>query len=197
PHLGPWELWQRNGRFLVRAVATHPQRAVAVLNPQPESAVGIRRLWQWKLTGAREVWFREENGWKQCHLPALFQYRLLKKLTHLLLGRTATWLGLDTTQARTRQMLRVSARLGNHGPPEVRYCDLTTQLDKVWPKWMEADDQRVPPPADPGRPLKVVQYIGSLNAGGAERQLCTAATALLRRGVDVRVVTTKALEKEY
>src|SRR5262249_3569086 len=81
PHLGPWELWQRNGRFLVRAVATHPQRAVAVLNPQPESAVGIRRLWQWKLTGAREVWFREENGWKQCHLPALFQYRLLKKLT--------------------------------------------------------------------------------------------------------------------
>src|SRR5262249_49504586 len=116
PHLGPWELWQRNGRFLVRAVATHPQRAVAVLNPQPESAVGIRRLWQWKLTGAREVWFREENGWKQCHLPALFQYRLLKKLTHLLLGRAATWLGLDTTQARTRQMLRVSARLGHHGP---------------------------------------------------------------------------------
>jgi glycosyltransferase involved in cell wall biosynthesis len=43
----------------------------------------------------------------------------------------------------------------------------------------------------------VVQYIGSLNAGGAERQLCTAAFALARRGVDVRVVTTKELANEY
>lgn len=196
PHQGPWELWQRNGQFSIRAVASHPQRASAVVYPHPESAVGVRRLWQWKRTGAREVWFREEDGWKQCHLPALFSHRFWSKGTRSILGPAARWLNLDTVEGRTRRMLRVSARSGNPGPPEIRYPNLTTPLDQIWPRWIESDNQHVQLAIKPNRALRVVQYIGSLNAGGAERQLCMAAMALARRGHDVRVVTTKELENE-
>jgi glycosyltransferase involved in cell wall biosynthesis len=94
-------------------------------------------------------------------------------------------------------MLRVSARLGHPGPPEIRYPDLTAPLDEVWPRWIDANKRRMEKPIATGHPLKVTQYIGSLNAGGAERQLCTAASALVHRGVDVRVLTTKPLENEY
>src|SRR5262245_2038699 len=172
PHWGPWELWERNGRISVRAVSSHPQNASAVLFPRPESCVGVRQLWQWRRTGAREVWFLEADGWKQCHLPALFKYRLVNKAARCLLGRATELLGLDSPLARTRRMLRSSKRLGHPGPPEIFHPDLLTAGQDAWSGWVDADNQRVDRPDDTGRPLKVVQYIGSLDAGGAERQLC-------------------------
>jgi glycosyltransferase involved in cell wall biosynthesis len=197
PHLGPWELWQRKGQLSLRAVASPPQSASAVLYPRPESAVGVYQLWQCRRTGAREVWFLEADGWKQCYLPALFAYRFRIKVARCLLGRVTEWLGLDTPLARTRRMLRASARLGHPGPPEILHPDLVTPRDEAWSGWIRADNQRVQRPVDTGRPLKVVQYIGSLEMGGGERQMCNTATALARRALDVRVLTTKAIENEY
>jgi glycosyltransferase involved in cell wall biosynthesis len=48
----------------------------------------------------------------------------------------------------------------------------------------------------PGSNLNVVQYIGQLNSGGAEHQLCNLALALRKREHKVRVLTTYPLTDE-
>jgi len=193
PHPGPWELWMRQGRFSVRAVASRPDWASAVILAKPESYVGVRLLWQWLRMGAREVWFREPRGWKQCHLPSLWCFRLAQKTARLALPGASTWLGLDTPSARTRLMLKVRNLQGHRGPPEIRYSDLTTPVDGLWRDWVDAADERAIEPFPDCRPLKIVEYIATLNSGGAERQLCNVALGLARRGIDVRVRTSERI----
>jgi len=48
----------------------------------------------------------------------------------------------------------------------------------------------------PGEPLDVLLYIGQLNSGGAERQLCNLAKGLREAGHRVRVLTTYAMADE-
>ncbi|MFW5652688.1 MAG: glycosyltransferase family 4 protein [Planctomycetota bacterium] len=48
----------------------------------------------------------------------------------------------------------------------------------------------------PDQPLRVMHYIGSLNSGGAERQLCNLAIGLNERGHDVRVRTAYEMTGE-
>lgn len=53
-----------------------------------------------------------------------------------------------------------------------------------------------PERTQPGEPLDVLLYIGQLNSGGAERQLCNLAKGLREAGHRVRVLTTYAMSDE-
>jgi glycosyltransferase involved in cell wall biosynthesis len=196
PHRGPWEMWMKDGNFSVRAVASMPEKASAVIYPKSENCVGVRQLWQWRLARAREVWFLEADGWKQCHLPALFKHRLISKAVRRLLGPVAGWLSLETPLARTQRMLRASHRLGYSGPPEVYHRELLTSVGKLRPAWINADKPQSAAQSEASCRSSVVQYIGSLGPGGAERQFCYSAIGLMRRGLKVRVRTGQPLEKE-
>lgn len=196
PHQGPWELWVKGGQFTLRPVSTRPERAHAVFYPRPEATAGVRLLWQWSRTGARDVWFLEPEGWKQCDLFALLAHHLLTKTVRGVFRRTASWLGLERPKARTWIMRTVRSCLGRSGPPTITYSDLETPGAGVWPQWLDKHDGEPRRPKKQGRALKVIQNISSLSAGGAERQLCTLAIGLRRRGVDVNVLSTFEPEKE-
>jgi glycosyltransferase involved in cell wall biosynthesis len=164
-----------------------PSLAAVVFYPRAEAEVGIRQLWRWQRTGAREAWFLHFDGWKECDVFGLLVYRLLRKGAQLLrLGRR--W--LDRSETQTGVMMWAMRMIRRHGPPTIHYAHLDTPIADVWPRWVAADNTRPVErviPAD--RPLRVVQYTGGLYPGGAERQLCNLAGGLRRRGMDVRVLT--------
>ena len=195
PHQGPWELWLRSDRFTVRPVSTRPKCAYAVFSPRTESAAGIRSLWEWSRTGATDAWFLGPEGWEQYDLLALLVHRLSSKTSRCLLRGAAPWLGLDRPLTRTWVMGSVMSCLGRWGPPLVTFTDLEMPDAGIWPSWLEHQKAGSVRKRNPGQPLRVVQYAGSLAGGESERQLCNLANALRKRGVDTKVLTTFELEK--
>jgi glycosyltransferase involved in cell wall biosynthesis len=193
-HRGPWELWPRKDMFELRPILYQPSLASVVFYPRPESAVGVRQLWRWRCTGAREAWFLEGDQWRECDVIGLLAYRLVRRFTRFALFRGDSV--LDRPQVRTRIMMRAMRLVGREGPPTICHTDLATPNAEVWPNWIAADNARELDRPIAARPLRVGQYVGALYPGGAERQLCNLAAGLLRRGVDVRVVTRDSLEGE-
>jgi glycosyltransferase involved in cell wall biosynthesis len=193
PHPGPWELWPRGENYEIRPILYQPSLAAVVLYPRPEASVGIRQLWRWWRTGAREAWFLESDGWCECDIIGLLAYRLLRKASQVFrIGRTR----LEQLDTRTRVMMNAMRAWGRYGPPTVHYRDLAIAIEDLWPKWLELDDARLAVRAPLDRPLRVVQYTGGLYPGGAERQLCNLAAGLQQRGVAVRILTTLDFEGE-
>jgi glycosyltransferase involved in cell wall biosynthesis len=185
PHPGPWELWPRGDQFEVRPILYQPTLAAVVFYPRPEDSVGIRQLRRWQRTGARESWFLESDGWKECDIFGLLAYRLLRKATQIFrLGNKR----LNRPGAKTGVMLRAMRLARRYGPPAIHYRELSTPNADVWPRWVEDRNARSHNFAQV-RPLRVVQYTGGLYPGGAERQLCNLAGGLKCRGMDVRVLT--------
>jgi hypothetical protein len=192
PHPGPWELWPRHDVFEIRPVLYKPSIAAVVFFPRPEHSVGVRQLWRWQRTGAREAWFLENNGWKECDILGLLAHRLLRKSAQVFgLGRR-----LDRPETRTRVMMRAMRVAGRYGPPTIHYARLDAPLTDIWPQWIAGDNAKTFAQAVTDRPLPVVQYTGGLYPGGAERQLCNLAAGLRRREVDVRVLTALDLSGE-
>jgi glycosyltransferase involved in cell wall biosynthesis len=192
PHPGPWELWPRRGSYELRPILYQPSLAAVVFYPRPESEVGIRQLWRWQRTGAREAWFLESDGWRECDVLGLLAYRLLRKTAQIFrIGRKR----LDRAETRTRAMLRAMSAAGRYGPPAIRYVELAVPNAEVWPRWVETDNAKPIPPAT-DRPLRIVQYTGGLYPGGAERQLCNLAGGLIRRGMHVQTLTAFDLSGE-
>ena len=192
---GPWLLEPDDFAFLLSPLVEAPTSPAAVFFPLPEWRVGLARLRRWDRTGATEVWFREADGWKQCDLRAVVARRLFDWLTRRTLFRAARWFGLDRPETQTKVMLAAMRFFRRRGIPEVRHRNLDVPDDALWPEWVVASDhpRRLPE----GRPLKVVQYTWSLAPGGTERQLCNLAAGLVRRGVDVRVLTDEPLAGEW
>jgi glycosyltransferase involved in cell wall biosynthesis len=192
PHPGPWELWPRGEAFEIRPILYQPTLAAVVLYPRPEDSVGIRQLWRWHRTGAREAWFLEKDGWKECDIFGLLTYRLTRKCCQVIrLGRRR----LDRPRTKTALMMRAMRLIGRSGPPMMYYAHLETPNADLWPNWIAANNARPVTPV-PDRPLRVVQHTGGLYPGGAERQLCNVAGGLLRRGMDVRILTALDMEGE-
>jgi glycosyltransferase involved in cell wall biosynthesis len=191
PHPGPWELWPRQGTFEIRPILYQPTLAAVAFYPRPESTVGIRQLWRWHRARVREAWFLESHGWKECDVLALLMQRVLNKSARFLLpGPLKRQIKPET---RTRILLRLMRLFGRYGPLVIHHDDLATPPREVWPRWLAADNHQPAPVALRPGCYKVVQYVGALHAGGAERQLCNLAAGLHRRGNHVRVLTTNDL----
>src|SRR5262249_8048332 len=121
PHPGPWELWPRRDRYEIRPILYQPSLAAVVFYPRPECEVGIRQLWRWQRTGAREAWFLESDGWRECDVFGLLVYRLLRKAAQVSrIGRKR----LELAETRTRVMMRAMGAAGRYGPPTIRYVEL-------------------------------------------------------------------------
>jgi GDPmannose 4,6-dehydratase len=193
PHPGPWELWPRGESFEIRPILYQPTLAAVVLYPRPEDSVGIRQLWRWQRTGAREAWFLENDGWRECDIFGLLAYRLLRKCTQIVrLGKNL----LNQLETKTSVMMQAMRLARRHGPPTIHYTHLQTPNADLWPKWVAVDNARPRDVTATDRQLRVVHYTGGLYPGGAERQLCNLAGGLNRRGMDVRVLTELDLSGE-
>jgi glycosyltransferase involved in cell wall biosynthesis/2-polyprenyl-3-methyl-5-hydroxy-6-metoxy-1,4-benzoquinol methylase len=164
----------------------------AVLFPVAEDQVQFKVLWHWRRRGAEKFWFFEEDGWRVLDAEASFARRLYRRTLGRLCGLAAPWLLARAHRTERRVMQWAAARKGRHELTEQVCSPAGAPESRVWTDWLARDNERLaqgePPPG--GRPLRVLQYIGALYSGGAERQLCNLSLGLARRGLDVAVRTT-------
>jgi glycosyltransferase involved in cell wall biosynthesis len=194
PHPGPWALWPREDRFLLQALLDHPRQARLVFCPAPESSVGIRLLWRWFRSGAREAWLLEDDCWKEYDVFGLLVHRSLRRIARIVLHGNCNW--LDRHPVRMRVMLCAMRFLRRYRPPCIVHREITTPLTASWEKWIAVDNQREPLIRHQRDTLRIVQYLGALYPGGAERQLCNLAAGLRQRGHQVRVLVKDNLKAE-
>jgi glycosyltransferase involved in cell wall biosynthesis/SAM-dependent methyltransferase len=193
---GPWRLSPRGVSFELIECGQRP-RARSVVHPWPEHDVGLRTLVRWLRCGVSEAWFLEAEGWKQCDVRGLLVLRLARRVAAVPPLRKLRALSTDSAEARARVMMAARPFGNCHLPPEILYEDLRTPATQAWSAWLQTGSEATRPQASAGpRQHKVVQYIGALYAGGAERQLCNLAGGLARRGVDVRVLTSNDLNDD-
>src|SRR5204863_113930 len=125
------------------------------------------------VSGAKEVWFREADGWQQCDLRAVVARRLFDWLSRRAPFRAARWFGFDRPETQTKIMLAAMRFFRRRGLPQIRHRNLDVPDNALWPEWIAVNDRPRRLPAD--RPLKVVQYAWCLSPGGSERQVCNLA----------------------
>ncbi len=168
-----------------------PAGAHSVLFPMAEARVGLRALWYWRRCGAQKLWFFEEDCWRVLDTESLFARRLYRRTLGTLCRKVAPFLLPALNRAERRVMQWAMTRMGRQDFTEqVCALDGTPEL-RVWSDWIARDNERLGQDAPPeGRPLRVVQYVGALYSGGAERQMCNLAIGLAQRGVEVAVRTT-------
>jgi glycosyltransferase involved in cell wall biosynthesis/SAM-dependent methyltransferase len=194
PRRSPWELWISGTDFHLRPGSERPRDAHTVVFPRPATAVPFKTLWRWDRAGASTVWFLEPEGWKQYDLRGHLAWRMYRRLVRATPSPVANWLGLADPQTQGRVALRAMRFFRRQGLPEVFYPH-GTNPHLAWKEWV-AEGEGESPVRPTGRPLKVLQYTGSLNCGGAERQLCNLALGLARRSTDVNVLTTCPLDDD-
>ncbi len=169
-----------------------PGEVRAVLFPVAEDRVKFGVLWHWRRLGAEKFWFFEEDGWRVLDAEASFARRLYRKTFGRLCRLAAPWLLPRAGRTERRVMQWAAGRKGRHDLTEQLCSPAGAPESRVWAERIARDNERLaregPPPA--GRPLRVLQYIGALYSGGAERQLCNLSLGLARRGVEVAVRTT-------
>jgi glycosyltransferase involved in cell wall biosynthesis len=195
PHPGPWQLWPRQDRFEMRPLLQHPSLAALIFFPGAEDSVGIRQLWRWFRSGARTAWFYEGMCWKECDLLGLLTHRFLCKAARAFPSRLSPW--LNQSRIRTRVMMAPMRLTRRYGPPRVVHAEVTAPLSGIWQRWIAADNTRPACTRSHRNPLKIVQYMGALFPGGAERQMCNLAAGLLRCGHDARVLVQNGLRGEH
>jgi glycosyltransferase involved in cell wall biosynthesis len=194
PHPGPWQLWPRQDRFELLPLLHHPSLAATVFYPAAEESVGIRHLWRWFRSGARAAWFLEGTGWKECDILGLLTHRILCKGARAFPSGLYRW--LNQPRMRTRVMMAPMRITRRYGPPIIVHAEVTNPLAGIWEKRIAADKVRPSRIRSNREDLKIVQYLGALFPGGAERQLCNLAVGLLRRGHEVRVHVQNDLKGE-
>ncbi len=146
-----------------------------------------RLLLQLHRHGVKRVAWRTASGWVVADSRRAAWLKPLRRVQdHLLAARVAGWYHRRLSRDRAHEALL--RRNAQSFPGE---ADWLAHVRRV--------GVRPGPPAGSGLAgtgLKVVLYIGQLNSGGAERQLCNLALGLRRRGDAVRVLTTYPLADE-
>ncbi|MCB9896492.1 MAG: glycosyltransferase [Planctomycetes bacterium] len=147
------------------------------------SSTSGRVLWQLSSLGVRHVATRGPGTWGVTRTRSLALRKPLSRFEERFdRSRVGRWYHRRLDRARAHLALRSRNRQAFHG-------------EHQW----EAHLARVEPLVRPrahGAPLDVLLYIGQLNSGGAERQLCNVAKGLRAAGHDVRVLTTYPLADE-
>ncbi len=193
------------------------QRSRRIQGPRTVEWVDLRRAWTLstlralRATGAREalvhslegasfgaVWLALAAGAHRIQFTHLAGASLrVNRLGALVL---VAWTALRRTavhDVRVARLLR--SCLGSRlvaplsSVREAR-CGLATLIRHATPKTHPREDLSGTGHARAGSPPRIVHYIGSLGAGGAERQLAVLTTRLVAHGNEVQVLTAKHLE---
>jgi len=174
-----------------------PDEASGVVLPGDASRLTIAGLLRLRRAGVRVCWTWAPEGWRvddlDAQLAALIYTRKVRPVARRLLP------GVDGRPGLVARAMGawLAARRTRGGPRAGEDADDQPAAPTVHPvppseaAWRATAAARAAPPCDDVR--RIVLYIGSLSAGGAERQLCNLAIGLAERGLDVRVLTTLPL----
>ncbi len=153
----------------------------------------------------KRTWFFDDIGLRVLPTEDLLGEILLQRKVQPFTRRFVRRLRLDVPQAAQRvgNFLRNQRRqdcpmlpfVEDNGRSGIRaWRDPHVSNESLWMQMIQADNELLKAEPRPrrksGTKPKVVQYIGSLNSGGAERQLCNLAIGLHQRGYDCQVWTT-------
>jgi len=213
PHwLAPcWEL-QLQAHGALPAIREHPNAtppagAAAVLLPCSTDALQTRFVLSLLRNRVRDCWLLEDDGWVIVPVETLLAEKILKGKIKPLLKKIAprfSWnpaRAAETMGTKLRFWRRTTPgslpdsvnETGNN--PSISsaapvHLPAPRRGSQLWRTFIEADNrERDENPSRIKHPRKVVQYIGSLNSGGAERQLCNTAIGLKQRNYVCRVLT--------
>lgn len=190
---------------LIRVESGIIDNAVDVLVPSPTRHVSIKAVLRWRRAGVRRGWFCDRNGWNVIRLEMLLVLLLYQRRLKPLLRRMSPGLRIDDA-AVIRGIARwLGNRRGGLSDDDesatsdsffaTHLHEYAPRAEELWKQFITDDNRRFHDPGLPqGRPVRVVHYIGSLSAGGAERQLCNLAVGLSQAGYEVEVKTTYETE---
>ena len=179
------------------ATAEMPGAGADVLFPSPRAWVPLPTLvWLWRRR-VSHAWLFEDGAVSRIPLEELVAELLLRRKIEPRLRRLVPLFAIDDPRAFVRAGAWLRHRRGvapSERASELRRAPLEPPT-RTWRRAVEADARSFRPPGVPtGRPLRVVQYIGSLSPGGAERQLCNLAIGVAACGAESRVRTTYPLD---
>jgi glycosyltransferase involved in cell wall biosynthesis len=194
PHIrsaGPcWKLAVDDDGPELAPLTTAPSRVHTVVFPTPEGRVGLAALWYWRRRGAKEFWFHHLDGWRRADGDVTFASLVYRRIFRRVLGVVLPPLSMNHEVGEQVYTRWTTDRRGREWAAHTSRPSSIVDDAGVWTRYIEADNAlaaAVRPPH--GRPLHVMQYIGALGAGGAERQLCNLTIGLAARGYRVDVVT--------
>ena len=167
-----------------------PSRVHTVVFPTSEDRVGLAALWYWRRRGAKEFWFHHLDGWRRGEGDITFAGLVYRRVFRRVLTIVLPPLSMNHEVGERVYTRWTVARRREDGPVAAQTPAAAADESGLWARYVERDNAAaVDARAPEGRPLRVVQYIGALGAGGAERQLCNLTIGLAARGYEIDVVT--------
>ncbi len=154
-----------------------------------------RVLLQLARHGVRQLAWRDGSGWRVSGMRRVAWTKPLARVAE-------HWRGSGPMAWYRRRMLRGSAHLALRQrnalafPGEIEWRAHISRVGVRELPGREGAGATAGGAARAAARRSVLLYIGQLNSGGAERQLCNLALALRRRGDAVRVLTTYPLADE-
>jgi len=169
-------------------LAVAPSRVHSVVFPTPQDRVGLAALWHWRRRGAKEFWFHHRDGWRRGEGDVIFASLVYRRIFRRTLNIVLPPLSMNHEVGEQVYTRWTVGRRGDEGAAATPVA-IADETD-VWARHIERDNAAALGARAPeGRAWRVVQYIGALGAGGAERQLCNLTIGLAARGYAVDVVT--------
>lgn len=207
-------VWQQRARSASSVVPSHApcwtlavRQGLPVLSPANGLDRGTARIWlpveydavsipAWvrlRRLGVARALALFEDGWVERGVDAL-----LAEALHRRAGRYLPRLGRHSDKAIAGFARALSRARGAAADPSVvQRVPVRSGQDRI-SAWIEGDNAAPDGPRlireRPDRPVRVVQYIGSLSPGGAERQLCNLSLGLAQAGNECSVRTAYPLD---
>jgi len=195
-----WRLDIHNDLPSLTPVESLPPDVHTVLVSCPGEYLTTLALLQLRRQNVNQCWLREANTWRVDSVDHLLAHHLYHRKVKRVLRLISPGLCVDEQ--------RLVRGMGEH--LQANHTDENNRRDStpasstpqtipaaptgpgLWHREIRADNQALCTATDRpnGRPLRIMHYIGSLSAGGAERQLCNLAIGQKKAGHDVRVRTT-------
>ncbi len=145
----------------------------------------LRELWS---IGLREVLFQELDGWRSCKVSSA----LLSKF-QMRAAATGVSSYLSSRKKYINKLLPMLSRSHNQAlSGDAQSIAYQSTAIEHWQKYIERANA-IPTEIQVHNTRSVIQYIGCLNSGGAERQLSVLSSGLRSHGYDVSVLTTHML----
>jgi glycosyltransferase involved in cell wall biosynthesis len=189
------------------AGAELPSTPWTVLAPGPKQCLPTRTLLWLYQAGASACWLFEAGAWEFRSIEIMLTEALYLKRVRPFIQWLSPSLQRDDSltiggMAQYLHDCRSTEPCDDSEASESRFLESPKRISVTsgqqrWEEEIERDNASYVGPGIPeGRELRVVQYIGSLSSGGAERQLCNLSIGLTESGIETRVRTAYPLDNE-